>query len=635
MTLARHALELLEVAVVVAGPIPFCLALARPGAGVGDRALATLVGWCAMQAGIALVLGLAGALTPGPLVAAGLGLLALSLPGLRRLDRLPRPDPALAPLEWLTLAAATVLAIALLLRVTARVVTEHDSLGYHLPALARWVHAGALLPLERTDQIGRYPYGWELLGALVVVPLRDDLLVCLPNLAAWLILGLAIHTVARSLGAARLHAMAGALAVLALPVAREQVGTMHVDLALAAFVMAGVRFALARDGAMMLVALGLATAVKTSGALYGVLVVAVFVLAPRGARMPLRRTRAIVVAVVLALSAGGYWYLRNAAATGNPLGLVRVAVGGVTVLPGTLEPSAIRRTTLAALFEPRRLAHWAIVARIAWKALGVPGCLLVVGSLGLLRRTPGQPARVALLLAFFAACVAAYVFTPFSGDNGAHGWHLTPWAQEGVRYALPGLAGLGVLAAVGATRIAAPAIVAGAVVVVSLTAADAYTPAAVIVVALCAVTVRGRRPLGVILAATALLASVVVGSSVLRRWRADDRLRRYGPIVERLDDQLPAGAAVAHVTTAFSYPLYGAGFEHRVLYAPATSDDREAWIDALRARQVALVAIGPLEPHQRRRRELAWVTDPAGPFVRVAGDDPVVETVLYRLAPRD
>ena len=122
---------------------------------------------------------------------------------------------------------------------------------------------------------------------------------------------------------------------------------------------------------------------------------------------------------------------------------------------------------------------------------------------------------------------------------------------------------------------------------------------------------------------------------MLRHRRAEDRLRRYGPIVERLADQLPPGAAVAHVATAFSYPLYGARFDHRVTFAPATSDDREAWLRALRARDVALVAVGPLVPHERRRRELAWLADPDGPFVRVAGEDPVRETVLYRLRPLD
>jgi hypothetical protein len=633
-TLARHALELLGVAVVLAGPLPLCLTLARAGAGLADHALATLVAWCAVQAGVALALGLAGWLRPGPLLAAELGLLALTAPRLRTVARLPRPVPPLEPLEWLTVAAVAALGVTLLLRAMAQVVTEHDSLGYHLPALARWVHAGALLPLERSDQIGHYPYGWELLSTLLVVPLRDDLLVCLPNLVAWLVVGLAVHAIARTLGAARLHAMAAAFAVLALPVTREQVGTMHVDLALAAFVLAGLRFALARDGAMLLVALALAAAVKTSGVLYAVLLLAAFALAPAGTRSP-RRSRAALVPVVAALCAGIVWYVRNLAAVRNPLGLVRVAVGGFTILPGTLEPAAIRRSTLVALFQPTQLAHWAIVGRMAWKALGPPGCLLTVASLGLLRPAIRPRGPVALVVAFFAACAAAYVATPFSGDNGAHGWRLTPWAREGVRYALPCLGALGVLGAVGATRIAGPGIVGAAVVAVSAAVADAYTPAAVVLVGLGAAALLGRRPAVVTLSAALLLAAVVGGSSMLRHRRAEDRLRRYGSIVERLAEQLPPGAAVAHVATAFSYPLYGVGFGNRVTCAPATSDDRDAWIRALRARDVALVAVGPLEPHQRRRRELGWLADPAGPFVRVAGEDPVRETVLYRLQPPD
>ncbi len=630
-TFARHVLELLGAAVVLAGPLPLCVAVARAAPGLAERALTALVAWCALQAGIALALALAGWLTVGPLLAVELGLLALALPAAHRTGWPACPRPALAPAEWCTLAAIAVLGATLLLAALARPVTEHDSLGYHLPAMARWVHAGALLPLERTDQIGRYPYGWELLSALVVLPLREDLLVGLPNLIAWAILGLAIHCVARALGAPRLHAMAAAYAVLALPVTREQVGTLHVDLALAAFVLAGVRFALARDAPLLLIALGLAAAVKTSGVVYGALLLAAFALAPRpGVPAPPRPPGALAVALAAALCAGGVWYLRNLAQLGNPLGLVRVALGDVTLLPGSLEPAAIRRGTLAALFDATQPAHWGIVARVAWQALGLPGCLLAVAALGLLRPAtrPRRPVRTVAVL--FVLCVVAYVATPFSGDNGAHGWRLTPWMREGVRYALPALGLLGALGAVGAGRTAGAGSVVLAVVVVSAAAADAYTPGAAVLVGLAAAALLVRSPAPAAAAAALLCLAVVWGSSVLRDRRSDERRQRW-PVAERLAAALPPGAAVGHIATAFSYPLYGPRFTNRVTFVPSTSDDREAWIATLRARGVALVAVGPLVPHQRRRRELAWLADPLGPFERIAGDDPVRETVLYRL----
>ncbi|HJW69961.1 MAG TPA: hypothetical protein VJ829_11435, partial [Candidatus Binatia bacterium] len=46
-------------------------------------------------------------------------------------------------------------------------------------------------------------------------------------------------------GASRLHALAAAFFVLATPLVRQQVSTMHVDLPLAAFFAAGLSFALA------------------------------------------------------------------------------------------------------------------------------------------------------------------------------------------------------------------------------------------------------------------------------------------------------------------------------------------------------------------------------------------------------
>jgi hypothetical protein len=203
VTAVRHVLELLGVAAVLAGPVPICLAIARADAGLAARLLTTLVAWCALQAGVALGLALAGWLTPGPLLVVQLALLAIGLAAEHRAGPLPRPTPPLEPAEWITIAALAILGTTLLLHAMLHPIKEHDSLDYHLPALARWVHAGAMVPVERIHPNGRYPYGWELLSALLVVPLREDVFVSVPNLIAWSILGLAVHGLARAVGRAR------------------------------------------------------------------------------------------------------------------------------------------------------------------------------------------------------------------------------------------------------------------------------------------------------------------------------------------------------------------------------------------------------------------------------------------------
>src|SRR5262249_26279000 len=169
--------------------------------------------------------------------------------------------------EWGPSTLAVVVAIGILgvdlgLRLVTQPLIEHDSIGYHLPAVARWLQAGGLAPLDIPRQsaqypvrrqIAYYPYSWELLASLFVLPFGEDLFVATPNLIAWTILGLAIVCIGRRLGASPLHALAGAFCVLALPVTRMTLQTMRVDIPLAAFFLASVALALAGNAAGCLV----------------------------------------------------------------------------------------------------------------------------------------------------------------------------------------------------------------------------------------------------------------------------------------------------------------------------------------------------------------------------------------------
>src|SRR5437773_10167497 len=109
--------------------------------------------------------------------------------------------------------------------------------------MARWHQTHALVTPEPIDasrfalQIGRYPFAWELLCTLFLMPFHEDFLVALPNLIAWLIFGLAAYLVAVELGARRIHALTAAFLLLAMPMARGNVDTMHVDLSLEAYFM--------------------------------------------------------------------------------------------------------------------------------------------------------------------------------------------------------------------------------------------------------------------------------------------------------------------------------------------------------------------------------------------------------------
>jgi len=124
---------------------------------------------------------------------------------------------------------------------------------------------------------------------------------------------------------------------------------------------------------------------------------------------------------------------------------------------------------------------------------------------------------------------------------------------------------------------------------------------------------------------------LVVGSYFVRADRGVARERAYGRELERTIAALPPRTVVAHVLPHHSYPLYGPRFTNIVRFIPASAPDREDWIQTLRKNEVAIVALGPLMPRQVHRPEVDWLSDPSGPFIRIAGQDAANETVLYRL----
>jgi hypothetical protein len=647
VTIARHAVELFWLFLILVAPLPLALVLGAGPArrsGASHALLTVLVTWTAMELAVALLLGTFGSLDlPAGLTVEGT---LLGLGVVLALRRNPRPahlvpnrPPAAA--EWPVVLALTVLGASLLLRLAAEPITDHDSLGYHLPALARWVQTGALLRPERTNKVAYYPYDWEALCSLFVLPFHEDFLVALPNLVAWVVLGLAVLRAGIAIGASRFHALAAAFFVLATPLVRHQVTTMHVDLPLAAFFAAGLSFALAHaatgsriDLAMFVTTLGLVAGIKTTGLVFAAMLVGAFVLMHRtGRAQPASESSGLpLVMIGPALLAGGFWYVRNLADIGNPIGLVRVTLFGWTLFPGRIEPATLWGTTLAGMFDPRRVDHWRVLGTLRGQ-LQLPCLLLAVASLGLVRRPRpvGRELQVVLLLLLGTA--AAYVTTPYSAVIGPGHTELTSWMGENLRYALPFIALLGVTGSLGATRVAGPALVLLGVLAVFLEATNPWMPAAVALLATAALAVSAQRRTrsAAFVALLGVLVLVVAGSLWLRTRRDLERHRLYDPVPRIVAQALPTGGAVGYVTPVRSYLLYGPHFTNRVVYVSPSGDDRDTWVQMLRERGVALVVLGPLASWQRQEPVIAWLADPGGPFQRIGGENPARETVVYRL----
>ena len=608
VSLARHCVELLVLGTIALGPVPWSMVLAGRVPWGPHRLLAALTAWCVLQACGALALGASGALALAPLVVVEVALgatgLAAGPAGLwgARASGVPMVPWPLAML----VGAGALAALTMGIQAAVTPITDYDSLAYHLPTMAQWVYARRIARLTHfASTIRFYPFDWEAVGTLFLLPFGEDVAVAFPNLVAWVIFGVAIHATAVTLGARPAHAAAAALLVLTTPIVREHVNTMHVDLPLAAFFLAALSFALTWQPAFCVAALGLVAGVKTSGLAYALLgVAALGVAASRRVRE--RAGGGCLAGAALAtagLAVGGFWYVRNAVEGGNPFAPMRLALAGRVLLPGVVDPIGVRRTTLLHLFDPARLAHWRILLAALAHQFGVRGLLVAAAAAALFlparaaADTGGRSYR-ARLAALLLITAGLYWTTPYSADNGQHGWRVTPWIGQGLRFGFPFLGVLGVAASLGATRLALPdrfvAWIVAPLCMVGLTNWSLF-PAAGIGALGCAARYLPARSSRIVLG-TALCGLVVVGSLWLRTEREVGRRRLYGGLTEFMDKEVDRAEVIGYLLSHRSYLLQGAQIGRPVIYLEDTTGTLSEWVASLRHEGVAVVAIGPLRP---------------------------------------
>ncbi len=429
-----------------------------------------------------------------------------------------------------------------------------------------------------------------------------------------------------------------------MPITREHVDTMHVDLPLGALFMAGVYFALASETAetplfcsLCVATAGMAAAVKTTGLLYGAFLVATLAVSSGRAAATGRGRWRYGVLAAAGVAAGAFWYVRNAIELGNPLGYVRVGIGPF-VLPGIIDPAWLRRTSVASVFDPTRGEHWRIMLGAIRHELGLPFLLVVLSAIGLLLAgRQRERRRLAIVTALIVLTGAVYCMTPFGGTIAPPPRaQLSAWTGQAFRYAFPLL---GVLSAVSALGIAtvpaserAVASVPVLLVIAGLMSAVLACAVALLAgaVALHRLLRRMDRRRRAAIGSLVLCLAVSLGTYWLRFRRDAERVRAYGGAGGFISAHLGPGDAVASVLSHRSYLFYGKDFRNDVVYLPASLTVDE-WLAALRRARVSLVAVGPLRPEWRGRPEVAWLSAPDGQFMRVFGSDPTREPVVYRV----
>jgi hypothetical protein len=447
---------------LVAGAAAFAAVRVRgrllPGWSGAPARLAEVVLGLALVVLAAELLGVVGLLTEAAMVAVtvvvglAVGLVAGKSPVASRQS--PEHGPEVSTLEWLV----TIGVVALLFahwgfetqQSLNNAITNFDSRWYHLPFSAEFALSGSTTELVQTDPLFLnwfYPQVSELLGGISILLTERDTLALFLNLG-WLALALlAAWCIGRPYGRGP-HAVAAVAVLLEAHnlVVREP-GTGKNDVAAAALLMAAAAILLTgsrkgTEGTVPVGALGvaglaagLACGVKlTALAPVAALTLAVIWLAPKG-----RRLRTAGWFGLPMLAAGGFWYLRNLLAAGNPLPWITEA--GPLSLPG---PERLQEAR-----EPFSVAHYATDFDV-WADWFGPGLRdafgvlwpVVLGAavagmvIALVRRLVPPDGMLRALGAVGLFGLLAYLFTPL----GAAGPEGTPVAFEiNVRFAIPAL----------------------------------------------------------------------------------------------------------------------------------------------------------------------------------------------------
>ncbi|MGN6867807.1 MAG: hypothetical protein ACTHMY_05315 [Solirubrobacteraceae bacterium] len=324
-SVGRYAIGVAALAVI-------CASLALAAVAIRRRVLADWTGaparlaecviGLALLIGVLELLGTVGLFAFAPIVIACVlfGLASLRSASLGPGDPIrtrPKPGPAVV---IALLGAAVVLAEwgALSVQSYDVGIRGFDSLWYHLPWAASFAQTGNVVSLRFTDVeylTPFYPATAEMLHGLGIVLLGRDTLSPGLNLL-WLGLTLlAAYCIGRPRGVGAATLLGAAVAMATTMMDYSQAGAAANDIVAVFFLLAAV--ALYLNGALVVaaVAAGLAVGVKlTVLAPVLALTVGVIAIAPR--------TRRLATAgrwLGPLLLAGGFWYLRNLIAVGNPL----------------------------------------------------------------------------------------------------------------------------------------------------------------------------------------------------------------------------------------------------------------------------------------------------------------------------
>ncbi|MBI4230597.1 MAG: hypothetical protein HY608_07155 [Planctomycetes bacterium] len=301
---------------------------------------------CAQAVTLLTVLGLFGWLHPVPVLALPV---AAFLWLLRRTGRQSAAPVAPAadtgtPLALQGLASATVWMMALALPWSFWFMLAYphpitDTLTYHLPRPIEWARMGAFPPVEadffRQHVHAYYPFNGEILFLWNLLWTRNDILVRPIQPFFMAMSCVALYAILELLPLSRPLRLLAAAMLPVFPASAYAAFTAKNDVILTFFFLCGVLFLLRmprdgeRGGSLFWISIGLLLGTKLLGAPYAAALLLLGFLR-HGAVGGHELARAAGWVTLL----GGYAYLRNALATGNPFWPAQMQIGQTVLLAG-------------------------------------------------------------------------------------------------------------------------------------------------------------------------------------------------------------------------------------------------------------------------------------------------------------
>jgi hypothetical protein len=326
-----------------------------------------------------------------------------------------------------------------------------DSLWYHMPLAAKFVQTGYLGHIYFFDPVflaSFYPANSEVTHAVPILFFARDIVSPVMNLG-WLALALlAAYCIGRPYGLGPQAMVGSAIGLGSQSLVEFQAGEALNDITGVAFILAAVAILVngyaaslaARRGrpvapddqpptpqvtgrdiapaalAMAGIAAGFAAGVKLSFlAPVAALTVGVIVIAPGSARL-----RATLAFVIPSLVAGGYWYLRNLIAVGNPIPYIG-HIGPIS-LPAPVRDFELRPDYAVVHYwnDTGVWSHW--FAPGLHESFGTlwPATLIGMLATAIFAIWRGREPILRVLGAFVIVTTVAYVFTPLTaaGEQG-------------------------------------------------------------------------------------------------------------------------------------------------------------------------------------------------------------------------